>query len=79
MGETIRWANEDFNRRSVLTEIIGKPEYKTSFEYLLTEGLDRCLPGIKNIDDGISVYYKYFTKGDEQKYGVVAILLTVLD
>jgi len=79
IGETILWTNDYFNPRSVLTEIIGKHEYRTFEEYLLSERLDRCLPGIKNIEDGVAVYYKYYTKEDEQKYGVVAILLKVVD
>jgi len=79
IGETIEWVNEDFNKRTVLTEIIGKREYMKFDEFLSAEGLDRCLPGIKTIDDGLSVYYKYFTKEDEDRYGVVAIELRVLE
>jgi len=79
IGETIEWVNEDFNKRTVLTEIIGKREYKKFDEFLTKEGLDRCLPGIKTIDVGLSVYYKYFTKEDEERYGVMAIELRVLE
>jgi len=79
VGETIEWVNDDFKRRTVMTEIIGKNEYSTFEEYLLAERLDRCLPGIKTIEDGRAVYYKYFTKEDEQEFGVVAILLKVID
>lgn len=79
VGERIEWVNDDFKRRTVSTEIIGKHEYKTFEEYLSAERLDRCLPGIKTIEDGLSVYYKYFTKEDEQQYGVVAIILKVID
>lgn len=78
IGETIEWVNDDFKRRTVLTKIVGKNEYATFEEYLLAEGLDRCLPGMKTIEDGLSVYYKYFTKEDEHQYGVVAILLKVV-
>ena len=62
----------------MLTEITGKAEYNTFGEYLEAEGLDKCLPGIQDIDTGLSVYYKYFTKEDEKEFGVIAIRLKLL-
>jgi ASC-1-like (ASCH) protein len=40
--------------------------------------LDNCLPGIPSLEHGLSVYYKYFTKEDEDKYGIVAIKIKLL-
>lgn len=65
VGEIIEWTNNDFVPRSVLTKITKKKEYSTFREYLETEGLNNCLPGITNIEDGLNVYFKYFTKEDE--------------
>ena len=48
-------------------------EYKTFAEYLEKEKLEKCLPGIDNIEDGVKVYYKYYTKQDETKYNIIAI------
>ena len=81
VGETVEWVNEDFGRRTVLTEIIEKHEYKTFYEFLSKEGLYKCfpLPEIKTIEDGLSILYKYYTKEDEAQYGVVSVLLRVLD
>ena len=31
------------------------------------------------MDDGLSVYYKYFTKEEEKKFGVVAIRLELVE
>ena len=45
-----------------LYEVTGKAEYKTFAEYLETEGLDKCLPGMPTLEHGLSVYFKYFTK-----------------
>lgn len=75
VGEIIEWQNNDFTHRSVKTRIIGKMVYKSFRDYLEKEGLNNCLPGIPNIEDGVSVYYKYYTKEDENNYGVVAIRL----
>jgi ASC-1-like (ASCH) protein len=72
VGDIVVWTNEDFNFRSIMTKIIRKTEYLTFKEYLENEGLEKCLPSITNIEDGLSVYFKYFTKEDEFKYGVVA-------
>ena len=78
VDDVILWTNNDFAPREVLTRITGKAEYNTFREYLETEGLDKCLPGIKDIDIGLSVYYKYFTKEDEKEFGVIAIRLELV-
>ena len=71
-GDIVKWIHSD---DYVLTRIVSKNVYKTFKEYLETEGLSNCLPGIDTIEDGIKVYYKYYTPEDEAKYGVIAIKL----
>ena len=78
-GDIIQWTNDDFAPRSVLTEITGKVDYSTFKEYLETEGLDKCLPGMPDIETGLSVYFKYFTKEEEAEFGVTAIRLKLLE
>ena len=78
VGEIIEWTNNDFNPRSTLTRITKKQKYDTFREYLETEGLNKCLPGITNIEDGLSIYFKYFTKEDEKEFGVIAIGLELI-
>jgi ASC-1-like (ASCH) protein len=78
VGEIIEWTNNDFNPRSTLTRITRKQEYDTFKEYLETEGLDQCLPGITSLENGLSVYFKYFTKEDEKEFGVIAIGLELI-
>lgn len=78
VGDMIKWTNNDFNPRTTSTIITKKNIYDTFEEYLQKEGLNRCLPGITNIKDGLSVYFKYFTKEDEANYGVVAIQLKLI-
>jgi ASC-1-like (ASCH) protein len=74
-GNIIEWYNDDFNHRSCLTKIIKKIEYKSFKEYLHKEGLENCLPSISDINIGLSVYYKYYNKEDENIFGVIAIRL----
>jgi ASC-1-like (ASCH) protein len=78
VGDIIKWTNDDFKNRTVLTRIVGKNVYKTFAEYLEEEGLEKCLPGIPSLEHGLSVYFKYFTKEDEAEFGVVAIKLELI-
>jgi ASC-1-like (ASCH) protein len=75
VGQIIQWFNDDFEHRAINTRIVSKQTYPTFEEYLVSEGLEKCLPGIPSISHGLSVYFKYFTKEDEATYGVVAIRL----
>lgn len=78
IGDIVEWTNNDFMPRSIFTKITGKAEYSTFKEYLETEGLDKCLPGIPTMEHGLSVYFKYFTKEDEAEFGVIAIRLELI-
>ena len=78
VNDTVEWINNDFKPRNVLTRITKKVEYNTFKEYLETEGLDKCLPGMPDIEHGLSVYFKYFTKEDEKEFGVIAIGLELI-
>jgi ASC-1-like (ASCH) protein len=78
VGDIIEWHNEDFKERKFLTKIIEKNEYKTFEEYLVSEGLIACLPGIPSLEHGLSVYFKYFSKEKESEFGVVAIKIKVI-
>ena len=64
--------------KSVITKITRKTEYQTFKQYLETEGLNKCLPGISDIETGLSVYFKYFTKEDEKNFGVIAIEMQLI-
>lgn len=58
------------------TKIVGITKYKTFEDMIKNEGLKNTLPGYKRVDKGVNeVYYKYYTKQDEEKYGVIAIKL----
>lgn len=79
VDDVVEWNNNDFGERSFKSKILRKQEYKTFQEYLETEGLDKCLPGIDTLEEGVNVYYNYFTKEDEQNFGVIAIELEILN
>ena len=64
--------------RTVRVKITSIHNYNSFIKYLETETVENCLPGIDNLDDGLKVYYKYFSKEDEEKYKVVAVRLKVI-
>ena len=75
-GDIIQWINDDFgNERCCFTKITYVKVYGTFEEYLIDKGLENCLPGMPNLEHGLGVYFKYFTKEYEEKYGVVSFEL----
>jgi ASC-1-like (ASCH) protein len=77
-GDIIEFYNEDFGKRKFKCKITSIHNYKNFEEYLTHESLEKCLPGIDTIDEGVSVYRKYFNEENENKYGIVAIRIIVL-
>ena len=78
IGDIIEFHNNDFLERKILTKIIEKIEYKSFTEYLETEGLDKCLPGVPSLEHGLSVYYKYYSKEKEKEFGIIAIRIELV-
>ena len=51
-----------------------RPLYGHIFEeYLSMEGLRKTLPLVKTIKEGCNIYYQYYTREQEQQYGILAI------
>jgi len=61
-GDIIEWYIDNYLKRSFLTKVIDKIQYSSVEEYLQTEGIENCLPGIPSIEHAVSVYYKWNTK-----------------
>jgi ASC-1-like (ASCH) protein len=70
--EIVRFFNKDLNQKFNV-KIINIVKYKSFEEYLIQEGLKRTLPGIKTIEDGVQIYRQFYTKEDEDKFGILAI------
>lgn len=78
-GDVIIFTNQELGFHREYSVIITRlSSYNTFENYLRKETIKRCLPGINNMRDGLSVYYKYFSKEDEEKYGIVAIEFELL-
>ena len=73
VGDVILFTNSDFGlQRTYSTKIEKIANYNSFFEYLSSEKLEDCLPGIDCIGDGVQVYYAYLSKSDEETYKVRA-------
>ena len=56
----------------VKVEIVAKRNYKTFREMFDSEGLQNIVPHINNIDEAIDGCYKYYTKEQEENFGILA-------
>lgn len=75
--DIIMFINGDLpDPRSFCVRISAIHYYDTFGDYLINEGLYKCLPGIDSIAEGINVYHKYYSESDESQYGIVAIQIT---
>jgi ASC-1-like (ASCH) protein len=54
-------------------EVIGKREYKTFQEMIISEGIERVIPDKTSIEDAVDVYYRFYTPKQEQEFGVLAV------
>ena len=58
--------------------IVGVSVYDCFEAYLVGEGLERCLPGVQTVEEGVDVYHQYYTEKEEFLYGVVGIQMEVV-
>jgi len=71
-GDRIRVYSED-ESDSITTEVLGARRYATILEMLDREAQSKMLPDANTQEDGLAIYRKFYTKEDEEKYGMVAI------
>jgi ASC-1-like (ASCH) protein len=73
IGDFILFTNNELGfERNFKIQIKYISYYDNFKTYLENETLEKCLPGIDNIEDGLNVYYKYYKKEDELEYKIKA-------
>jgi ASC-1-like (ASCH) protein len=75
-GDKIKIKNQQ--GETVDAEIVAIRDYKSIKDYLKKEGLDKTLPGVKTIEEGVEVYRQYYKEEKEKKFGVLAFELKLL-
>jgi ASC-1-like (ASCH) protein len=77
-GDIIEWQNDSLGFKRVFTTKIKRIRHYDNFKsYLIYESLEKTLPGIDNINDGLNIYYNIYNKNDENTYKVLAIKIKV--
>lgn len=71
IGDFILFTNNELGFERKCKMEIKNISYYDNFQiYLEKETLEKCLPGIDNIEQGLNVYYKYYEKKDELEYKI---------
>ncbi len=79
-GDEIVFSNDSFGyNRYCKVRIVNTKRYRTFHEYLSTEGLNKCLPGVDTINEGENIYHKYYSPEDAQRFGILAITVERAD
>lgn len=63
---------------AIRAHIVAIRHYSSFREYLLQEGLERTLPGVLSLDDGVEVYRRYYSQGLDEICGVVAMEMLLI-
>jgi len=66
-------SNKKLNIKTTITYIKKYPNFETM---LKSETLEKVLPSVNNINEGVDIYHKYYSSADESKYGVLAFGLS---
>ena len=79
VNDIIEWFNDDGGKkRKIRTKIISIGHYKTFENMIRKERLKNTLPEQSLIKNGAQVYYQFYSKTDEKKYGVLAFRLKLI-
>ncbi|USN51795.1 MAG: ASCH domain-containing protein [Myxococcales bacterium] len=58
-------------------QVVGVNRYESLEKYLETETLERALPGVSTIDEGVRIYLQWSTKEQILKHGFLGIQVRV--
>lgn len=74
VGERIRFQRENQAHNFVNVKVISLRTYPTFREMLDKEGLHRCLPNVKSLEEGVHLYHSFPSYYEKEKlYGALAI------
>ena len=63
--------------RRVYVKVVGVrvyPDFKSMLEW---EGVERVLPGVRSMEEAVSIYRGYYSEAEEKRFGVVAIEISL--
>jgi len=59
-------------------EVVNKNVYKTFRDMISSEGMENVIPNAKTLEEAENVYYGFYSKEDENNFGVAAILVKLI-
>ncbi|CAL0322097.1 unnamed protein product [Lupinus luteus] len=62
--------------KSVVFEVQGIRRYPTFSDMLKAESLEKVLPGVESVEEGLEVYRRFYTEDKELANGVLAIIVS---
>jgi len=77
-GDNIQVYNER-ETDTILTKVLRVSRYATILAMLEGENLKELLPDVDSLDEAIGVYRSFYTKAQEEEFGVVAIEVRVVE
>lgn len=79
-GDIIKFVENKNPQNFILCKILRVHHYKTFEEMLQKEGLGRCLPGVKIIEEGVNIYRSFTGYIERGKlHGVLAFTLSSME
>ena len=72
-NNVIQWLHQNMKCKVKIIDIRKYDSFRTMLE---KEGLDKILPNIDNIDDGVKLFRKYYSE-EKERNGVVAIEMEI--
>ena len=71
-GDTINFSNGKENFIAKVTEV---REYESLEKYFEDVGLEKALPGISTLEEGLNIYYQWSTEEKIRQYGFLGIFV----
>jgi ASC-1-like (ASCH) protein len=78
VGVNSIWTIVSNDDRRITARVDAVRRYDSLTQYLKTEGLERTLPGIGSIDEGVAVYERYYPRGQDEILGVLAFEIAII-
>lgn len=72
VGDKINFSN---GQESFIADVTEIREYDSIEKYLEDVTLEKALPGIKSIEEGLNVYYQWSTEEKIRQYGFLGIFI----
>lgn len=78
VGDRLHFFTDAELEKEFLCEIVRKTWYPSIADYLHTEGLEKTLPGISTISEGVEIYRRFYKETEEKEMGMLAIEIVLL-